>query len=45
MTPEKQQKLNQYLQAIAQILYDEADQTKIETLAGIEETFLPLFLF
>ena len=38
MTPEKQQELNQYLQAIAQILYDEADQTKIETLAGIEET-------
>ena len=38
MTPEKQQELNQHLQVIAQILYDEADQTKIETLAGIEET-------
>ena len=38
MTPEKQRELNQHLQAIAKILYEEADPTKIDSLAGIEET-------
>ena len=38
MTPEKQKELNQHLQAIAKILYEEAEPTKIESLAGIEET-------
>ena len=38
MTPEKQEKLNQYLQEIAEILYEEADETQLTNLAGIEET-------
>lgn len=38
MTPEKQRELNQHLQAIAKILYEEAEPTKIASLAGIEET-------
>ncbi len=38
MTPEKQRELNQHLQAIAKILYEEAEPQKIESLAGIEET-------
>ena len=38
MTPEKQKELEQHLQAIAEILYEEAEPTKLESLAGIEET-------
>jgi hypothetical protein len=38
MTPEKQRELNQHLQAIAEILYGEAEPTKVADLAGIEET-------
>lgn len=38
MTPEKQQELQNHLEAIAELLYEEADKDKIETLAGIEET-------
>jgi hypothetical protein len=38
MTPEKQEKLKQYLQGIAEILYQEADETQLTNLAGIEET-------
>lgn len=38
MTPEKQRELNQHLQAIAEILYEEADETQLSNLAGIEET-------
>ncbi len=37
MTPEKQKELNQHLQAIAEILYEEADDTQLSNLAGIEE--------
>jgi hypothetical protein len=41
MTPETQRELNQHLQAIAKIFHaeaEEADPTKLESLAGIEET-------
>lgn len=38
MTPEKQQELNQYLQAIADILYDEAEPENLKNLEGIEKT-------
>jgi hypothetical protein len=38
MTPEKQQELNQYIQAIAKIRPEEADPNKIQNLEGIEET-------
>jgi hypothetical protein len=38
MTPEKQEKLKQYLQGIAEILYQEADETQLTNLVGIEET-------
>ena len=38
MTPEKQKELQNHLEAIAELLYEEADKDKIETLAGIEET-------
>ena len=38
MIPEKQQELNQHIQAIAEILYQEADPNKITSLEGIEET-------
>jgi hypothetical protein len=38
MIPEKQEELNQHLQAIAKILYEETEPTKIDSLAGIEET-------
>lgn len=38
MTPEKQQELNQYIQAIAKILHEEADPNQIQSLEGIEET-------
>jgi hypothetical protein len=46
MTPEKQQKLEAHLNAIrlkprfanAELLYEEADSEKVQTLEGIEET-------
>ena len=38
MTPEQQAELNLHLKAIAQILYQQADSSKLETLVGIEET-------
>ena len=38
MTPEKSQLLQQYVEALAVILYEEANPKEIETLAGIEET-------
>lgn len=38
MTPEKQQELNQYIQAIAKILHEEADSKQIKNLEGIEKT-------
>jgi len=38
MTPEKQKELNEYLQAIAKILYEDSDPSKLDTIAGIEET-------
>lgn len=38
MTPKKQKELNQHLQAIAEILYEEADETQLSNLAGIEQT-------
>lgn len=38
MTPEQQQQLKTYLDAIGEILYSEADPKKVQTLEGIEET-------
>ena len=38
MTPENKQKLQKNLREIAEILYQEASWSKIENLAGIEET-------
>jgi hypothetical protein len=38
MTPDKRIELDHHIQAIAKILYEEADPTQIENLAGIEET-------
>jgi hypothetical protein len=38
MNLDKQQELNQHLQAIAEILHQEAAPEKIATLEGIEET-------
>ena len=38
MTPEKRQELDNYLEAIATILYEEAELTQVESLAGIEKT-------
>ena len=38
MTPEQQREINEHVQAIAKILYQEADPTKLASLAGIEET-------
>ncbi len=38
MTPEKRRKLDKYINEIANILYEEADPTKIENLSGIEST-------
>jgi len=38
MRPEKQQKLEEHLNAIAKLLYEEADSEKVQTLEGIEET-------
>jgi hypothetical protein len=37
MTPEKQQELNQHLQAIAKILYAEAEPENLDNLEGIEK--------
>ncbi|NEP51499.1 MAG: ISKra4 family transposase [Moorea sp. SIO3C2] len=38
MTPENKKELDEHLQAIAKILYEESDPKKVENLAGIEET-------
>ena len=38
MTPEKQQELNQHIQAIAKILQAEAEPENLENLGGIEKT-------
>ena len=38
MTPENKKELNQHLQAIAKILYEDSDPKKVQNLAGIEET-------
>lgn len=38
MTPEKQQELNHHLDAIAKILYEEAEPENLQSLEGIEET-------
>ena len=38
MTPEKRRELDKHIEEIANILYEEADPTKIENLAGIEST-------
>lgn len=38
MTPEKEKELQDHLEAVAEILYEEADKGEINTLAGIEET-------
>lgn len=38
MTPDKQEQLNQHIQAIAEILYQEADKEQIAHFEGIEET-------
>lgn len=37
MTPEQQQKLQEHVQAIAKILYDDTPEEKLVSLAGIEE--------
>jgi hypothetical protein len=36
MTPEDQQALNEHVQAIAQILYQDADKSKMTNLAEVE---------
>lgn len=38
MKPDTQEKLQQHLEAIAQILYQEAEAEELESLAGIEKT-------
>ncbi|NEP54237.1 MAG: hypothetical protein F6K65_37795 [Moorea sp. SIO3C2] len=38
MTPENKKELNQHLQAIAKIIYEESDPKKVKNLTGIEET-------
>lgn len=38
MTPDQKREIEAHVQAIAKILYQEADPAKLETLAGIEET-------
>ena len=38
MTPEKSQLLQQHVEVLAVILYEEANPKEMETLAGIEET-------
>ncbi|MEX6780076.1 hypothetical protein [Limnospira fusiformis] len=37
MNPEKQAELNQHLDAIAKLLYEEADPAELTTLEGIEK--------
>ena len=37
MTPEKQQALQEHIQAIAKILYEDTSPEKLTSLAGIEE--------
>jgi len=37
MTPEKQQALQEHIQAIAKILYDDTAREQLTSLAGIEE--------
>ena len=37
MTPEKEQVMNQHIQAIAKILYEDTQPEKLTTLAGIEK--------
>ena len=37
MTPEKQLALQQHIQAIAKILYEDTEPEKLTSLAGIEE--------
>lgn len=37
MTPEKQQALQEHIQAIAKILYEETPSEELTTLAGIEQ--------
>ena len=37
MTPEKQQALQEHIQAIAKILYEDTSPEKLASLAGIEE--------
>lgn len=38
MTPDQKREIEAHVQAIAKILYQEAEPAKLETLAGIEET-------
>jgi hypothetical protein len=38
MTPDKQEQLKQHIQAIASILYQEAEKEHIANFEGIEET-------
>lgn len=38
MTPEKRRKLDEYIDGIATILYEEACETEVESLAEIEKT-------
>lgn len=38
MTPEQKQALQEHIQAIAKILYEDTSKEKLDTLAGIEET-------
>ena len=37
MTPEKQQALQEHIQAIAKILYEDTSPERLTSLAGIEE--------
>jgi hypothetical protein len=36
MTPEEKQELDQHVQAIAKLLYKDADKSRMTTLGGIE---------
>ncbi len=38
MTPDKRKKLDEYIDGIAAILYEEACETEVESLAEIEKT-------
>ncbi len=40
MEPANQKKIQKHLQAIAKILYQEAETKELESLAGIEKTIL-----